>query len=55
MVKVRDEAADIIQEYSVGLLNAGEIEKYRAFLQLCNELKEDNQRIGEVLCENYAY
>lgn len=55
LVKIRDEAADIIQEYSVGLHNAGEIEKYSTFLQLCNELKEDNQRIGEVLCENYAY
>lgn len=55
LVKICDEAADIIQEYSVGLHNAGEIEKYSAFLQLCNELKEDNQRIGEVLCENYTY
>lgn len=55
LVKIRDEAADIIQEYAVGLHNAGEIEKYSSFLQLCNELKEDNQRIGEVLCENYAY
>ena len=55
LIKIRDEAADIIQEYFVGLHNSGKIEKYSAFLQHCNELKEDNQRIGEVLCENYAY
>lgn len=58
MVKIRDEAAEVINEYCAGLHNAGEFEKHSAFLKLCDEVAQENpenQRVGEVLCENYHY
>lgn len=55
MMTIRDGAADIIRAYSVGLHNAGEIDKHSAFLERCAELKQDNQKLAEALCESYRY
>lgn len=58
MVQIKTDAAEVISGYCVGLHNAGEVEKHSMFLKLCDEVtaeNQDNQRIGEVLCESYYH
>lgn len=58
MVPIREEAADVMEGYCVGLHNADVPEKYEAFLAKCDEIAQrvpDNARLGEVLCESYRF
>lgn len=56
-VTIRDEAADAIEAYCVGLHNAEAVDEYGAFLKKCGELTQllaDNKRIAVICCQNYG-
>lgn len=56
LTEVRDEAADVLEAYCVGIHNAEAVDKYDSFLKKCSELNRllaDSRRIGLLCCENY--
>ncbi len=57
LVAVRDEVADIVRGYCVGLHDSGELEKNIDFLQKLDDaanILPKTVRFGELLCESFA-
>lgn len=55
-MEVRDETADVLEAYCVGIHNAEAVDKYDSFLKKCSELNRllpDCRRIALLCCENY--
>ena len=56
LVRIKDEAADVIRNYAVGIHNAKEREKYEDYihrLDCIEDLVPDSAVFGEVFSENY--
>ena len=56
IVSIRDEVADVVEAYSVGLYNADMPDSFGDYLSKCDKLIEivpDNILLGEVMCANY--
>lgn len=54
---VRDEAADAMEAYCVGLHNAEAVDEYALFLEKCKDLVrllDGNRRIAMCCCQNYG-